>query len=82
MQRLRIVQRRGNTFVGQFRSQCVAIFDEYRRAPEVTKKRIYLETMNTILPQITKKIVVDDELKGIIPLLNLEPTTSSKGGDQ
>lgn len=59
-----------------------AIFDEYRRAPEVTKKRIYLETMNTILPQITKKIVIDDQLKGIIPLLNLEPSTSAKGGDQ
>ncbi|UCH82951.1 MAG: FtsH protease activity modulator HflK [Candidatus Latescibacterota bacterium] len=58
----------------------VAVFDEYRRAPDVTKKRIYLETMNTILPQVQKKIVVDEELKGIIPLLNLEPS-SRKGGD-
>jgi membrane protease subunit HflK len=60
----------------------VAIFQEYQRAPEVTKKRIYLETMNRILPQVSKKIVVDDELKGIIPLLNLEPGGSGKGGDQ
>jgi len=58
----------------------VVVFDEYRLAPEVTKKRIYLETMNTILPQVQKKIVIDEELQGIIPLLNLEPQ-SGKGGD-
>jgi membrane protease subunit HflK len=58
----------------------VAVFDEYRLAPEVTKKRIYLETMNTVLPQVQKKIIVDENLKGIIPLLNLEPS-SGKGGD-
>jgi membrane protease subunit HflK len=51
----------------------VAVYREYRKAPDVTRKRIYLETMNEILPQVSKKIVVDDKLKGIIPLLNLEP---------
>ena len=60
----------------------IAIFNEYQRAPEVTKKRIYLETMNRVLPQVSKKIIVDDQLKGIIPLLNLEPGNSGKGGDQ
>jgi len=60
----------------------VAIFNEYQRAPQVTKKRIYLETMNRVLPQVSKKIIVDDQLKGIIPLLNLEPGNSGKGGDQ
>ena len=63
-------------------SRFVAVFREYRRAPEVTKKRIYLETMNEILPLVSKKIVVDDELKGIIPLLNLEPAAKNReGGD-
>ncbi len=56
----------------------VAVYNEYRKAPEVTKKRIYLETMNQILPQVSKKVVIDETLKGIIPLLNLEP--SEKGG--
>jgi len=56
----------------------VAVYTEYRKSPEVTKKRIYLETMNQILPQVSKKVVVDEDLKGIIPLLNLEP---GKGGD-
>lgn len=58
----------------------VAVFREYRRAPEVTRTRIYLETMNEILPLVSKKIVVDDELKGIIPLLNLEPAGKKPEG--
>ena len=49
----------------------VAFYQAYRRAPEVTRKRIYLETMNEILPRIEQKIIVDDDLKGILPLLNL-----------
>jgi membrane protease subunit HflK len=57
----------------------VAVYHEYRRAPDVTKKRIYLETMNQILPQVSKKIVIDEDLKGIIPLLNLEP---AQGGGE
>jgi membrane protease subunit HflK len=49
----------------------VAFFEAYRRAPEVTRKRIYLETMNDILPRVQQKIIVDDELKSVLPLLNL-----------
>jgi membrane protease subunit HflK len=58
----------------------VAVYTEYRKAPEVTKKRIYLETMNQILPQVSKKVVIDEDLKGIIPLLNLEPVEKGGGG--
>lgn len=56
----------------------VAVYREYALAPEVTRTRIYLETMNEILPQVQKKVVVDEDLKGIIPLLNLEPGASTK----
>jgi membrane protease subunit HflK len=49
----------------------VAFYDAYRRAPEVTRKRIYLETMNDILPRVQQKIVVDEDLKNVLPLLNL-----------
>jgi membrane protease subunit HflK len=56
----------------------VAFYGAYRRAPEVTRKRIYLETMNEILPKVSQKIIVDDNLKGILPLLNLN-TWRSKG---
>jgi membrane protease subunit HflK len=44
---------------------------EYARAKDVTKKRIYLEKMNIILQKAGKKYVVDPEEKGILPLLKL-----------
>jgi membrane protease subunit HflK len=58
----------------------VAIYDEYRKAPEVTRRRIYLETMNTILPQVKRKVVIDDAVRSVLPLLNLDQPL--KGGDQ
>jgi len=44
----------------------------YRGAPEVTRRRIYLETMQQILPRVQRTVVVDDNLKGLIPLLSLQ----------
>ncbi len=46
----------------------------YRRAPDVTRRRIYLETMNEVLPKVKRKVIVDDQLKSVLPLLNLEGT--------
>lgn len=43
----------------------------YARAPEVTRRRIYLETMGEVLPKVKNKIVLDEDLKGLIPLLPL-----------
>jgi membrane protease subunit HflK len=51
-----------------FRSQLAS----YVRSPEVTRRRIYLETMNAIFPRLKRKVVVDDKLKGLLPLLNLD----------
>lgn len=59
----------------------VAVYREYRKAPDVTRTRIFLETMREILPKLSKKVVVDENLKGIIPLLNLEPGKTAQGGD-
>lgn len=42
---------------------------EYARAPHVTRTRLYLETMNEVLPRAGKKIYVDEETKGMIPML-------------
>ncbi|MCP4198764.1 MAG: FtsH protease activity modulator HflK [Proteobacteria bacterium] len=47
----------------------VAIQKEYARAPEVTRSRLYLETMNEVLPKAGKKVFMDKELKGVMPLL-------------
>ena len=48
-----------------------AIYREYVRAPLVTRKRLYLEAINEILPKINKKIIFDEKQKNILPLLNL-----------
>jgi membrane protease subunit HflK len=55
-----------------------AIFSEYRLAKEVTRQRIYLETMNSILPRVGKKLIVDEEIKGLIPLLDLKKEVSNE----
>jgi membrane protease subunit HflK len=49
----------------------IAIYREYARAPLVTRKRLYLEAINEILPKISKKIIFDEKQKNILPLLNL-----------
>ncbi|MDB4657580.1 FtsH protease activity modulator HflK [Verrucomicrobiales bacterium] len=48
-----------------------ALFTEYQKAPEVTKRRLYLETMQKVMPQLGKKIIIDEGATGILPLLNL-----------
>ncbi len=52
-------------------SRFTSLYREYAKAPAVTRKQLYLETLNDILPKISKKIFTDDKLKNIVPLLNL-----------
>ncbi|MBI1951301.1 MAG: FtsH protease activity modulator HflK [Acidobacteria bacterium] len=49
-----------------------SVHASYVRSPEVTRRRIHLETMNAVFPKLKRKIVVDDRLKGLLPLLNLD----------
>jgi modulator of FtsH protease HflK len=49
-----------------------ALLAEYSKAPEVTRRRIYIETLQEVMPGIRSKIVVDDQMRGILPLLNLD----------
>lgn len=49
-----------------------SLFDSYVKAPEVTKQRIYLETMEKILPKIGNKIIVDEKGNNVLPLLNID----------
>jgi membrane protease subunit HflK len=48
-----------------------AVYKEYARAPQVTRRRLYLETINEVLSKIKKKFVVDEKQRGVLPLLNL-----------
>jgi len=49
-----------------------ALLTEYTAAPEITRRRLYLETMSEILPRLGKTVILDAEAKGILPLLNLD----------
>jgi modulator of FtsH protease HflK len=48
-----------------------ALLAEYSKAPEVTRRRLYLETMAEVLPKVKNKVIVGDDVKGMLPILNL-----------
>lgn len=48
----------------------LSIYAEYKKAPQVTRKRIYLENMSQILGPMNK-VIVDDSVKGIVPYFQL-----------
>jgi membrane protease subunit HflK len=52
-------------------SRFVAILKEYKKAKDVTRKRMYLEAMQGILPKVEEIYLVDKNQKGILPLLEL-----------
>ncbi len=49
-----------------------SLYTEYIRAPEVTQKRIYLETMERLLPIIGNKVIIDESGTNVLPLLNID----------
>lgn len=49
-----------------------AVYDAYRRAPEVTRRRLHLETMQRVLPQLGAKVFMDKGSGSVIPLLPIE----------
>lgn len=53
------------------------IYEEYRKAPRVTRERMYLETMERVLERSDKTIL--DQDSGAVPYLPLERTTRSGG---
>tara|TARA_Y100001978_G_scaffold201959_1_gene221610 strand:+ start:362 stop:1456 length:1095 start_codon:yes stop_codon:yes gene_type:complete len=52
-----------NAFLEQLR--------EYEKAPVVTRKRLYLESMERILKNVGNKTIIDDSVRGLVPLLDL-----------
>jgi len=62
-----------------------ALYEEYRRAPEVTRQRLYLETMQQLLPKLGGKLYIDEDAQGVLPLLPLESLQNivpNAGGQQ
>ncbi len=56
----------------------IAVWKAYTRSKDVTKKRLYLETMREILPRLDRKYIIDSDQKGLLQLLNL--SGEEKGG--
>jgi membrane protease subunit HflK len=52
-------------------SRFKALHAAYRLSPEVTRQRLYLETMERVLPQVGAKIFLDKDAQGLLPLLPL-----------
>ncbi|MCJ7447226.1 MAG: FtsH protease activity modulator HflK [Bacteroidales bacterium] len=49
-----------------------ALYREYIKAPEITKQRIYLETMQSVIPRLGNKIITDEEGNNVLPLLQMQ----------
>ena len=47
------------------------LFVEYRKAPQVTLRRIYIETLQKVLPLLRSKVIVDENNRSLLPFLNL-----------
>jgi membrane protease subunit HflK len=52
-----------------------SIYNEFANAKEVTRQRIYLETMNDVMQKVGMKVISDERASGVLPLLQLK-----KGG--
>lgn len=52
-------------------SRFTALYTEYAKAKDVTRRRLYLETLNELYPKLEHKYIVDAEQKNLLPLLNL-----------
>jgi len=55
-----------------------SIFREYLKAKDVTRRRIYLETMNEVMQNVGRKLITDDKAAGILPLFQFNKEGSTK----
>ncbi|MGF1482909.1 MAG: FtsH protease activity modulator HflK [Opitutales bacterium] len=56
------------------------VFVAYQSAAEVTRQRLFLETMAEVLPTIERRILVDPDTNGVLPLMQIGAPTSQEGG--
>jgi membrane protease subunit HflK len=59
-----------------------AVLKEYRNAREVTKRRLYLEAFQTILPNAKQIYIIDSQQQGVLPLLQLNQAGKEGGATQ
>lgn len=49
----------------------LSVYEEYKKAPSVTRRRLYVETMERLLPKVGEKVIVDEKLENMVPLMNM-----------
>lgn len=60
-------------------SRFISLYEEYTKAEDITRRRLYLEALRDIFPKLGEKYIIDSKQKNILPFLNLG---QSKGGQQ
>jgi membrane protease subunit HflK len=56
----------------------LAVWGEYEKAKDVTRRRLYLETMERVIPECEEIYIIDKDQKGILPILNLGASRLTK----
>jgi membrane protease subunit HflK len=62
-----------------------SLYREYKKAPDVTRRRIYIETLGEVLPKVRHKWIIDEKATDVVPLMplgegqNLQKLSGSKG---
>jgi len=56
----------------------MSVYAEYSKAPDITRRRLYLESIQKILPKLGEKYIVDSDQKNLLPLLNLRKLEGGK----
>ena len=57
-----------------------ALLEQYDKAPDVTRQRLYLETIGAVLPKLGNKVILDADAKQFLPLMNLHPPVADQPG--
>jgi membrane protease subunit HflK len=57
-----------------------SVYEAYRGAPDVTRRRLYLETMERVLPTLGTKVFLDENARGILPLLPFDGLRNTVAG--
>jgi len=62
-------------------SRFTALYKEFVKAPEVTKRRIYLETMSNVIPKIGNVVITDDKGNNVLPLLQMQMNNKAENNE-
>lgn len=61
---------RTNTAIGDA-SRFTEIYKEYSQNKEVTRRRLYIEGLGKVLPNVERKYIIDENVKGLLPLMQV-----------